>query len=185
MDVVPLVSTVVGAIIAIGSTLVADRARWSRDQRGREDLAQQQLRADFIAAVARSADIVWNIAHQDQPATDDGKRAARQAFREADLYTWRYRVALMSPPEIVAGSEALLDALRRYRDTVSAGRRAGETEYDQAREAYFAAVAEAVDVLRAERGPLPFSIRQSARTPGEGSAGAQPATGSARPSANT
>ncbi|MEU8034837.1 hypothetical protein AB0C13_41080 [Streptomyces sp. NPDC049099] len=113
MDVVPLVSTLVGAAIGVGSTMLADRTRWVRDRRERIELAQQQLRADFIAAVARSADIVWNVANQDQPPTEDGNRCAREAFREADLYTWRYRIALSSPPEIVAGCEALLDALRR------------------------------------------------------------------------
>ncbi|MFF4401544.1 hypothetical protein [Streptomyces sp. NPDC001480] len=146
--------------------MLADRTRWIRDKRERIELAQQQLRADFIAAVARSADIVWNVAHQDQPSTEDGNRRAREVFREADLYTWRYRVALSSPPEIVAGCEALLDALRRYRETVAAGERTGSTQYREARGGYFAAVAEAINVLRGSQGPLPFSIRQSVRRAG-------------------
>ncbi|MEU5690144.1 hypothetical protein DEJ48_39185 [Streptomyces venezuelae] len=163
MDVLPLISTIVGAAIGIGSTLLADRTRWARDRRDRVELAQHQLRADFIAAVARSADIVWNVAHHDQPPTEDGNRGAQEAFREADLYTWRYRIALSSPSEIVAASETLLDALRHYRNTVAAGERKGSTQYSEARSTYFAAVAEAINVLRGTQGRLPFLIRQSER----------------------
>lgn len=163
MDFVPLVSTIVGAMIGVGSTLLVDRGRWTRDQRVQEEHAQQQLHADFIAAVARSADIVWIVAMEDQPPSQDGNHRARSAFREADLYTWRYRLALVSPARAVEASEHLLDALRRYRDAVAGGHRPGSPPYDEARNDYFTAVGATINDLRGHHGRSHVSIRRSER----------------------
>jgi len=52
-----LAGTALGAILAVGATLLTDRSRWQREKSARERAAKQQLYAEYLGAL-------WLVRHR-------------------------------------------------------------------------------------------------------------------------
>jgi hypothetical protein len=79
MDWTTLAATALGAFVGVGSTLLADRVRWRRDQ---VDRTRQERRQIYVTVLTK-----YRLAYEDMreaALTGDGREraaAVRQAFR--------------------------------------------------------------------------------------------------------
>ena len=143
MDVLPLIATASGAVIALSGTLLADirRDRQQRDRDGghvrREvyvgfalalNAAHDGLRqlGDAAEAEAEAANGTGNEAANERPA------AANRVLTEAGLYGARERLLMIATAPVAAAGEAVFLRLGGIRDVIRAGARTESQEYHDA-----------------------------------------------------
>ncbi|MCM1968847.1 MULTISPECIES: hypothetical protein [Streptomyces] len=122
MDWTPLAATALGALVGVGSTLLADRARWRRDLADRT----QQERRDIYVTVLTKYRLAYEAMHgaavtaRDQP---DGVReqAVRQAFRDSGCDEARETALICAPQELSDLLEAVYATLRDLQEVFATG----------------------------------------------------------------
>ncbi|WP_436535707.1 hypothetical protein [Actinoplanes sp. HUAS TT8] len=88
----------------MSSTLVADRIRWSRDRPKITYEARKQLYSEFLTELSTTRDILRAAGREYFAAEVSRQQAANEAFRVSNLYSRRYQVSNIAPPEIVAAA---------------------------------------------------------------------------------
>lgn len=152
MDWAPLVSTTLGAVIGIASTLATDRARTRRGRQDTDRAARQQLYGDYLAALARTRNQIRMAARPTAlPAAERTRRAA-EAFHEGNAYELRYQIAVVAPQPVVEASTAAFRALRDLRDHVEAGAHHTSPDYVQARDRWELLLTELRRTMRRDLG---------------------------------
>ncbi|MFH9121464.1 hypothetical protein [Streptomyces globisporus] len=151
MEWIPLVSTALGAAIGIGSTLLADRARWRRDRAGQDLDVRRQLYADYTAALSRIRTALNECAQEDIP-TAERTRRVREEFLTPGAYEIRHQLAIVAPPEIVGAARAAFVVLRDTRDLLAAGASVDDAAYADLEERFDSAVAALRTVMRLDLG---------------------------------
>jgi hypothetical protein len=101
----PIINTLVGAGIGVGSVLLADRLRWNRDRiRDREE-ARQEAYAAFLAALGDAYQALYDLARANRasvtPRATPSSTVAHDVFRTSNLYPLRYRLVLIAPRDVV------------------------------------------------------------------------------------
>ncbi|MEU6775600.1 hypothetical protein [Streptomyces sp. NPDC046759] len=122
MEWTTLAGTGLGAVVGVGSTLLADRVRWrretgERDRRERRDvyvtcLTKYRLAYEGMYAAAS--------AHRDGPA-DHRDAAVREAFRASGCDEVRETVLICAPPEMSTVAEDVYASLRALLEVFAAG----------------------------------------------------------------
>ncbi|MET7678975.1 hypothetical protein [Streptomyces sp. NPDC005423] len=115
MDWGTLLGTVVGAVLGIGSTVVADRTRYRRDQANRAQDTLRDLYSGYLAALNDSSSSLRIIILRESDAAAR-YQAALDVFRDAAVLTQRYGVALQAPPAVQEKSDRAYRLLRQWRD---------------------------------------------------------------------
>ncbi|MFE1331492.1 hypothetical protein [Streptomyces microflavus] len=151
MEWIPLVSTALGAAIGVGSTLLADRARWRRDRAGQDLDVRRQLYADYTAALSRIRTALNECVREDIPAAERPRRI-REAFTTPGAYEIRHQLAIVAPPEIVDAARSAFVVLRDTRDLLVAGASVDNAAYAELEERFDAAVAALRTVMRLDLG---------------------------------
>ena len=119
MDWTTLAATALGAFIGVGSTLVADRVRWRRDQ---ADRTRQERRRIYVTALT-----TYRLAYEDMreaTVTADGREraaAVRQAFRSSGCDEARESALLCAPQEMADVLEAVYGTLRDLQTAFATG----------------------------------------------------------------
>ena len=136
-----LASTLLGALIGIGSTLIVDRMRWSREKSKARYETRRQLYSEFLADLSTTREIIRTVARGYHSAEIPRRQAAIEGFRSANLYSRRHQLSITAPPAIVAAATETFDRLRTMRDVVGGGHGndsdlyiATKVEYDKERE---------------------------------------------------
>jgi len=123
MDWGTLLATVTGAVIGVGATSIADRAKWRREQSERRADVRRDLYAAYLAAVAKTwSDIRATVIDSTDPWPERA-RQAELAYRDGGVYELRYQIAITAPPEIVALSDQTMKGMRELVQQLIAGRR--------------------------------------------------------------
>lgn len=117
----PLLTTVLGAVIGVGATLVADLTRASRSQREGDRASKRQAYGDYLAALSLTRHNLRVAARSSVASVDDRARLAFDAFKDAKAYEMRYQVALVAPDQVIEASTSAFNALRSLRDLVEGG----------------------------------------------------------------
>ncbi|MFJ4969762.1 hypothetical protein [Streptomyces sp. NPDC088755] len=151
MEWIPLVSTALGAAIGVGSTLLADRARWRRDRAGQDLDVRRQLYADYTAALSRIRTALNECAQEDIP-TAERTRKVREVFLTPGAYEIRHQLAIVAPPEIVDAARSAFVVLRDTRDLLAAGASVDDAAYADLEERFDAAVAALRSLMRLDLG---------------------------------
>ncbi|WP_329230920.1 hypothetical protein OG488_19390 [Streptomyces sp. NBC_01460] len=151
MEWIPLVSTALGAAIGVGSTLLADRARWRRDRAGQDLDVRRQLYADYTAALSRIRTALNECAQEDIP-TAERTRKVREVFLTPGAYEIRHQLAIVAPPEIVDAARSAFVVLRDTRDLLAAGASVDDAAYADLEERFDAAVAALRTLMRLDLG---------------------------------
>ncbi|MFF2436667.1 hypothetical protein ACFVU4_21230 [Streptomyces sp. NPDC058107] len=121
MDWIPLLSTAVGAVIGVASTLIADWMRVNRSQKDGYQTLKRQLYGDYLAALSQTRHSLRTAAQSSSEPVEVRARMALDAFKDAKAYEARYQVALVASDRVTEASTSAFNALRNLRDLVESG----------------------------------------------------------------
>ncbi|MET9116645.1 hypothetical protein ABZX38_20960 [Streptomyces longwoodensis] len=152
MDWAPLVSTTLGAVIGIASTLATDQVRTRRGRQDNDQAARRQLYGDYLAALARTRNQLRMAARPVGLPTAERTRRAAEAFHEGNAYELRYQIAVVAPQTVVEASTAAFRALRDLRDRVEDGAHHTSPDYVQARDRWESLLTELRKAMRRDLG---------------------------------
>jgi hypothetical protein len=152
----PIINTLVGAGIGVGSVLLADRLRWNRDRiRDREE-ARQEAYAAFLAALGDAYQALYDLARANRasvtPRATPSSTVAHDVFRTSNLYPLRYRLVLIAPRDVVEPTNQAFWNLRALRDLVAAGASPETDDLRRGLHEYLEAAEEAQAAMRRDIG---------------------------------
>ncbi|MET3988115.1 hypothetical protein [Streptomyces sp. PvR034] len=119
MDWIPPVSTLAGAVVGVGSALIAERIRWRREKEKETALTRRGVYCEFLMALSQS--------HSDMRAVVLGGAGSSPEARYGQLHQaldgsgiWRVRqsLSLTAPAEIIQLAVSTCDALTGVRDVL-------------------------------------------------------------------
>ncbi|MFD0448694.1 hypothetical protein ACFQ10_50235 [Streptomyces indonesiensis] len=128
MEWTTLIATLLGAIIAMASTLLIEVRKDRREAQGEWRRSKRELYAGYLATLAQvRSELQLLILDRDMP-DDERPVAARRAF--ARCYDLRYQVEILAPRSVVDPALTYFRAVRRLRDAAGAslGRQEVERE---------------------------------------------------------
>ena len=147
-----LASTLLGAVIGVGSAFIIDRDRFSREQKVNTLEQRRIVYADYLSSLSRTRNELRLAAHRDALPLEERVKLAEEAFKEGQTYELRYKVSLLAPVPLVEASDAAFRSLRRVRDVVAAGGVRGQADYIAARDDWEDAFASLREKMRRDLG---------------------------------
>ncbi|MFE5995228.1 hypothetical protein [Streptomyces sp. NPDC056453] len=147
-----LISTMLGAVIGVGSTLIADRARWSRELTQRAKETRRELYGQFLTALNESAESLWVVGLGDRRTSEHVRldERLRAEVHRTGLYSYREQVMILGTDNVVRGADQAVDRVREYRDCLINGHVVGSTEETAAMTAYKATIKQLRGAMRAD-----------------------------------
>jgi len=136
MDWLPLVTAAFGAGVGIGSTLLADRARWHRDRSDQHRTFRRDAYADFFMALSQARNGLRKLAHTSASSLDSRAEEATDAWLSSGAYEQRIRLSLIAPGHLNSHIGATYDALQVAREEIADGALAGDAPYEDALATY-------------------------------------------------
>ncbi|SDM29981.1 hypothetical protein SAMN04489726_0864 [Allokutzneria albata] len=143
-----MVSTALGALIALVAMLLNERVKWQREQVSNRRKQCHEIYASFLSALTEAHERM-----RESPAAE-----VRDAFREANCYPLRYQLAIVAGQEVVDGGEAAFQIIRDIRDLLAQGVRIDSAEYKALRKRFGAALRELQRRMRSELGVGPIDL---------------------------
>jgi hypothetical protein len=136
MDWVPLISTGIGAAIALGGTVLADVVR-SRDTRERDRLAdRKEVYLQLTLAHGLALQGLRDVTRGGYESDEHRRSAAAAALTAADIYPARERLLMAAPRWVLRSAEAAFDQLIEVRDAVRDGAGTTSAAYHDAYHPY-------------------------------------------------
>ena len=143
-------SAVIGAVIALGSTLLVDIRR-DRNQRGRDrHLERRKQCVEFTVALAEAHGALRTVARRQDGDPRDRRLAAGDAV--AGVYPVREQLLVSGTPEQLAAGESAFERLIGVRNAVRAGATLDSVEYHDAYHAFAEALWRFRLAIRADLG---------------------------------
>ncbi|WP_086848265.1 hypothetical protein [Amycolatopsis kentuckyensis] len=153
MNWVTPLATLIGAVVGVGSALLVERFRWTRDRE--KDRAQQrrEVYIEFLMALSQSHSSMRSTVLQ---AGDDPESrrylALHEAFDGSGLWRFRQSLSLTAPADIIKLAVDTCDALAAVRDTLVATPDIRSDAYVRAREDLWRTNAELRESMRKDLG---------------------------------
>ncbi|MFJ7967773.1 hypothetical protein [Streptomyces sp. NPDC096324] len=161
MDWLPLLSTLAGAAIGIGSTLIADRNRWKREDAKDGVRLRLDVYTQYTTTVKVLGETLRALAGREHPSDDARAHALREAFRDSGIGIASERMWLTAPEPVVKASNGVFHCLRHICDGYVEGTAVSSPE-DRARwEARGIAAAKMRRLMRDDLGVGPLTERHS------------------------
>ncbi|MET7987747.1 MULTISPECIES: hypothetical protein [unclassified Streptomyces] len=161
MDWLPLLSTLAGAAIGIGSTLIADRNRWRREDAKEGVRLRLDIYTQYTTTVKVLGETLRALAEREHPSDDERALALREAFRDSGMGVASERMWLIAPQPVVKASNGVFHCLKRICDGYVDGAAVSSPE-DRARwEARGQAAAKMRKLMREDLGVGPLTERHS------------------------
>ncbi|MFF3847809.1 hypothetical protein [Streptomyces sp. NPDC002328] len=134
MEFVGLVSTVVGALIALVATAGVERRRWQREseQRTRDELRAAYI--GFLSATAAASETLVNVA-RGHDRDDSASARVGNVLRDNHVLTRRLELTLIADDTVVEEAGRMVTRLRAYREVVERGVPFDTEEFQRARTA--------------------------------------------------
>ncbi|MEV8022937.1 hypothetical protein AB0O76_42945 [Streptomyces sp. NPDC086554] len=152
MNWLTLLSTLLGAVVGVGSTLLADRARWGREVQSQAVERRRELYGEFLTALNLAQESLFAVAYGRHPAELSRDLAARAAFGNHQVYAVRERLALSGREQVVAVADTAFNRLKAFRDVVGSGAMPDSSELADAIQSYGAVLRELRHAMRDELG---------------------------------
>ncbi|WP_328880836.1 hypothetical protein [Streptomyces sp. NBC_00299] len=122
MDWTPLAGTALGAFVGIGSTLLADRARWRRDLTDRTRQERRQIYVTVLTKYRLAYEAMHAAAVTGRDQADAARETAvREAFRSSGCDEARETALICAPQEMSDLLETVYATLRDLQDAFAAG----------------------------------------------------------------
>ncbi|MFC7867381.1 hypothetical protein ACFU5B_26660 [Streptomyces murinus] len=119
MQWITLIATLLGALIAMASTVLIEAHKDRREARGEWRRSKRELYGAYLATLAQvRGELQLIILDRDIPDADRTV-AARRVF--ARCYDLRYQLEILAPQAVVEPALAYFRAVRRLRDAVGVG----------------------------------------------------------------
>lgn len=117
MEWLPIVSTLLGGGIGVGSTLAADTVRFRHQRRHDFDAVRRSTYAEFLTALTRTDTALQTATLSD--ATPLSRTLATTLFRSQSLLAHLYQVELVAPPTVCRSANETYSRLRDIREAVA------------------------------------------------------------------
>jgi hypothetical protein len=117
VDWIAPVSTLIGGLLGVGSTLVVDRTRWRRDQHQQLTEARRVAYVRFVTAAIETEGALHHLAATTTGALDQS--SAMEVWREHKLALCREELRLIAPPTIVDAAQRVHDRLVDLRNALT------------------------------------------------------------------
>ncbi|WP_157857479.1 hypothetical protein [Streptomyces yerevanensis] len=115
----PLVAALVGAVIAMTSTVVAEARKDRRETQGEWRRIKHELYGGYLATLAQvRSELQLIILDRDMPDTERPAAALRTFAR---CYELRYQLEVLAPSAVVEPALTYFRAVRSLRDAAAAG----------------------------------------------------------------
>lgn len=122
MDWTTLAGTALGALVGVGSTLLADRARWRRDLSDRTRQERKQIYVTVLTKYRLAYEAMHAAAVTGRDQEDAVREAAvREAFRASGCDEARETALICAPQEMSDVLEKVYATLRELQDVFAAG----------------------------------------------------------------
>ncbi|MFJ8633855.1 hypothetical protein [Streptomyces sp. NPDC093568] len=122
MDWTTLAATWLGALVGVGSTLLADRVRWRRDLADRTRQERKQLYVTVLTKYRLAYEAMHTAAVTGRDQEDRAREAAvREAFRASGCDEARESALIGAPQEMSDVLEEVYSTLRDLQDAFAAG----------------------------------------------------------------
>ena len=131
-----MVSTALGAIIALGSAFATDRIRWNREQLKDRREVRRELYSAYIATLTEIHESMRAISRDEQLPAAERSKAVHAAFQAGGPYKLRYQIAIVADQAVLDASEAAFQQMRDIRDTFVSGGRIESPQYQTQRDAW-------------------------------------------------
>jgi hypothetical protein len=156
MDLLPLIATATGAVIALSGTLLAD-VRRDRRQRDRDhEQVRRETYVDFVLALNAAHAGLREVGDSPAPAADR-RAAAHRVLTEAGMFGARERLLMSAPAPLVAAGETTFARLIAIRTAITGGARTRSREYHDAYHPYAEALWQFRLAVRADFRHEPFT----------------------------
>ncbi|MGP3969283.1 hypothetical protein [Streptomyces sp. 6N223] len=156
MDWTTPVSTLIGALVGVGSTLLGETVRSRRDRGHQLYQLRRELYARYLEALTSTDSELQLLAVRQRTPVDEAD--LRAAWRSHSLLALKYEIELVAPPPVAAASDTAYRALRAMRNvmgttevTVAASHR-GSAEWEEVHRPYSDAMAALRSAMRADVG---------------------------------
>ncbi|MET9965553.1 hypothetical protein ABZZ80_06410 [Streptomyces sp. NPDC006356] len=117
-----MAGTALGALVGVGSTLLADRARWRRDQADRTRQERRDLYVTVLTKYRLAYETMHAAAAADRDRTDAARQTAvREAFRASGCDEARETALICAPQEMSDLLEDVYATLRDLQEVFAAG----------------------------------------------------------------
>ncbi|MFD9460812.1 hypothetical protein [Streptomyces sp. NPDC060027] len=135
MEWTSLLSTTMGALIALAASALAERRRWLREseQRTRDD--RRAAYVAFLNATAEASEILINIA-RGHDRDETALARAGTVLRDSNVLPRRLELSLVADDQVVEQATLTVALLRTYRDTVARGLTFDTEEFQGVRNAF-------------------------------------------------
>jgi hypothetical protein len=128
VDWTTLVATALGAVIATGTSMLADRRKDRHDTQVEWRTVRRQLYGDFLEALSKArSDLITLAQANPDPDAEDITEAARVAF--APCYHSRQLLEALAPDEVLEHALTYFRAVRDIRKLIQRGGRNGHPEW--------------------------------------------------------
>lgn len=143
-----IVAAVSGAVIALTSTLIADRARWRRDLLERDRDALRLCYAQFLEALTQARDVITQVSRRPDLSPQERSESVREVIGTHGVYARQYELELTAPASVARLANEAAQKLARYRDTVQQGQLREEAACTLARRDFRAVRQALIDGMR-------------------------------------
>jgi hypothetical protein len=124
-----MLSTVLGAVIGLGSALVGDRIRWRREQGDRWLSARREVYVGYLNALHEANQGIRAVSLGDFSSETTRDHAARAAFRQAGVNQAQEHLVLIASEPVIQAAVETSTALRRLRDRIRTGQDHTSADY--------------------------------------------------------
>ncbi|MFE0376952.1 hypothetical protein ACFW1M_15505 [Streptomyces inhibens] len=150
MEWTTLVATVLGAVIATGSTLLVERGRRKREREDKVSAVLRDLYGEYLAALSQARHTFGN--HTSSRGSEPSSRGRDSHDAFAPCYPLRQQLTITAPAETVRASDAAFRALRTLRDLTVAGSSKESGEYREANACFLRELEHLHAAMRADLG---------------------------------
>ncbi|MEU0187062.1 hypothetical protein ABZ312_38810 [Streptomyces sp. NPDC006207] len=154
-----MLSTALGAVIALGAALVGDRVRWRRDQRSHWLTLRREVYIGYLNAIHEANQMMRAVSLGDVAAGTTRDHAARAAFRDAGVHQAQEHLVLIGSEPVIRAAVETSAALRRLRDRIRAGENDTLADYQAELEAFADRLHDLRNAIRRDLGVSPLRQR--------------------------
>lgn len=119
MDWVAPISTLAGAVVGVGSALLAERIRWRRDSARERAQTRREVYSEFLMALSQSHSNMRSAAFQSEDLPEARRHGSlHEALDGSGIWRFRQSLSLTAPAEIIGSAVTACNALTAIRDVL-------------------------------------------------------------------